>query len=32
MLDKSYLRWLYTAMTRASKKLYLINFKKEFFN
>ena len=31
MLDKSYLRWLYTAMTRASKKLYLINFKKEFF-
>jgi ATP-dependent exoDNAse (exonuclease V) alpha subunit len=31
MLDKSYLRWLYTAMTRASKKLYLINFNKEFF-
>ena len=31
MLDKSYLRWLYTAMTRASKKLYLINFKEEFF-
>ena len=31
MLDKSYLRWLYTAMTRASKKLYLINFKDEFF-
>tara|TARA_Y100000589_G_scaffold297795_1_gene305797 strand:- start:1275 stop:2687 length:1413 start_codon:yes stop_codon:yes gene_type:complete len=32
MLNKSYLRWLYTATTRASKKLYLINFKKEFFN
>jgi len=31
MLDKSYLRWLYTALTRASKKLYLINFKKDFF-
>lgn len=31
MLDKSYFRWLYTAMTRASKKLYLINFKEEFF-
>ena len=31
MLDKSYLRWLYTALTRASKKLYLINFKDEFF-
>jgi ATP-dependent exoDNAse (exonuclease V) alpha subunit len=32
MLDKSYLRWLYTALTRASKKLYLINFKEQFFN
>ena len=32
MLDKSYLRWMYTAMTRASKKLYLINFKEDFFN
>ncbi|MBT5089769.1 MAG: AAA family ATPase [Flavobacteriales bacterium] len=31
MLDKSYLRWLYTALTRASKKLYLINFKQAFF-
>ncbi|MEE2700390.1 MAG: AAA family ATPase [Bacteroidota bacterium] len=31
MLDKSYLRWLYTAITRASKKIYLINFKEEFF-
>ena len=32
MLDKSYLRWLYTAITRATKKLYLINFKENFFN
>ncbi|OUV72866.1 MAG: hypothetical protein CBC83_06750 [Flavobacteriales bacterium TMED123] len=32
MLDKSYLRWLYTALTRASKKLYLINFNDKFFN
>ena len=32
MLDKAYFRWLYTAITRASKKLYLINFKEEFFN
>ena len=32
MLDKAYFRWLYTALTRASKKLYLINFKEEFFN
>ena len=31
MLDKSYLRWLYTAFTRASQKLYLINFKDDFF-
>jgi len=32
MLDKSYLRWMYTALTRASKRLYLINFKENFFN
>ncbi len=31
MLDKSYLRWLYTALTRASQKLYLINFNENFF-
>jgi exodeoxyribonuclease-5 len=31
MLDKSYLRWLYTAFTRASQKLYLINFNDDFF-
>lgn len=31
MLDKSYFRWLYTALTRATDKLYLINFNKQFF-
>jgi len=31
MLDKEYLRWLYTALTRAMKNVYLINFDKCFF-
>ena len=30
-LDTSDLRWLYTALTRARKKVYLVNFKDEFF-
>src|SRR5690606_10159619 len=30
-IDKDYLRWLYTAVTRAREKLYLIGFKNEFF-
>ncbi len=30
-VDKEYLRWLYTAMTRAKSKLYLIGFKNESF-
>jgi exodeoxyribonuclease-5 len=30
-IDKEYLRWLYTAVTRATDKLYLINFKNDFF-
>lgn len=30
-IDKEYLRWLYTAVTRAKDKLYLIGFKDEFF-
>lgn len=31
MLDKEYYRWLYTAFTRPTEKLYLVNFHKEFF-
>jgi ATP-dependent exoDNAse (exonuclease V) alpha subunit len=30
-IDKDYLRWLYTAVTRAKDKLYLIGFKDDFF-
>lgn len=30
-INKEYLRWLYTACTRAQEKLYLIGFKNEFF-
>ena len=30
-IDKEYLRWLYTAVTRAKHKLYLIGFKNDFF-
>ncbi len=30
-IDKDYLRWLYTAITRAKDKLYLIGFKDDFF-
>ena len=30
-IDKDYLRWLYTAVTRAKNKLYLIGFKDDFF-
>lgn len=30
-MDRDYLRWLYTAVTRAQVKLYLIGFKDDFF-
>jgi exodeoxyribonuclease V len=29
--DREFLRWLYTAFTRATEKLYLVNFDKRFF-
>ena len=30
-IDREFLRWLYTAVTRAKNKLYLIAFKNDFF-
>jgi exodeoxyribonuclease-5 len=30
-IDLSYLRWLYTGITRATKELYLVNFGEQFF-
>ncbi|MFT6026266.1 MAG: exodeoxyribonuclease-5 [Bacteroidia bacterium] len=32
MLGVEYVRWLYTAITRASEKLYLVNFNEQFIN
>ncbi len=32
ILELGDLRWLYTAMTRASEKVYLVNFKEEWFH
>ncbi|MBS3808020.1 MAG: AAA family ATPase [Bacteroidales bacterium] len=31
MVNKEFFRWLYTAFTRATEKLYLVNFHKSFF-
>lgn len=31
MINTEYLRWLYTAMTRAQKEVYLLNFVEKFF-
>jgi len=31
MLDVEFLRWLYTAITRAKQKIYLVNFNEKFF-
>lgn len=32
MINTEYLRWLYTAFTRATEKIYLVNFGNQFFN
>ena len=32
MLTVDYLRWLYTAVTRATEQLYLVNFSPQFFS
>jgi len=32
MINTEYLRWLYTAVSRATEKLYLVNFNKDFFS
>lgn len=31
MIDRDYLRWLYTALTRATERVYLLNFDDRFF-
>ncbi|MBO4306809.1 MAG: AAA family ATPase [Bacteroidales bacterium] len=31
MINKEFLRWLYTALTRATQKVYLLNFEERFF-
>ncbi|MBQ6955048.1 MAG: AAA family ATPase [Bacteroidales bacterium] len=31
MLSRDYLRWLYTALTRATERLYLLGFEERFF-
>jgi exodeoxyribonuclease V len=31
LLDRNYLRWLYTAVTRATERVYFVNFHPQFF-
>jgi exodeoxyribonuclease-5 len=31
MLNTEFMRWLYTAITRATQELYLVNFNDKFF-
>ena len=31
MIDREYLRWLYTAITRATQRVYLVNFHPRFW-
>jgi len=31
MMNKEFLRWLYTAITRATEKVYLVNFDEKFY-
>lgn len=32
MIDREFLRWLYTAITRATERVYLLNFDERFFD
>jgi exodeoxyribonuclease-5 len=32
MINVEFLRWLYTGLTRAKEKLYLVNFNEKFFS
>jgi exodeoxyribonuclease-5 len=31
-IDRNYLRWLYTAITRATERVFLVNFNDAFFS
>ncbi|NTW24337.1 MAG: ATP-binding domain-containing protein, partial [Lentimicrobium sp.] len=31
MIDSNFVRWLYTAVTRATQEVYLVNFNNDFF-
>jgi exodeoxyribonuclease V len=32
MIDREFIRWAYTAFTRPTERLYLVNFNKNFFD